>query len=60
MNSTKIEMNGTKIVMTVFGLIALYLVLANGNAFNQMLSTSTDAALKGVAVLQGRNSSVVA
>jgi len=44
-----------KVVLTVLGLIALYLVVANGNAFNQILSTATGSALKGVAVLQGRS-----
>jgi hypothetical protein len=48
-----------KVVLTMFGLIALYLVLANGNAFNTALKTSTDSALRGIAVLQGRNGSVV-
>ena len=47
-----------KIVLTVLALIALYLVLANGNAFNTALSTTAGSALKGIAVLQGRSASV--
>jgi len=49
-----------KIILTVLGLIALYLILANGNAFNTALKTTSDTALKGVAVLQGRGANVVA
>jgi hypothetical protein len=48
-------MNAGKIIMTVLGLIALFLVLSNGNAFNTALKTAGDTALKGVAVLQGRD-----
>jgi hypothetical protein len=51
-------MNIGKVVLTILGLIALYLILANGNAFNQALKTAGDTALKGVAVLQGRTSAV--
>jgi hypothetical protein len=51
-------MNIGKVVLTILGLIALYLILANGNAFNAALKTAGDTALKGVAVLQGRNSAV--
>lgn len=47
-----------KIILTVLALIALYLILANGNAFNAALSTLTGSSLKGVAVLQGRTASV--
>jgi hypothetical protein len=53
-------MNWQKFLLTILGLIALYLILANGNAFNTALKTTSDTALKGVAVLQGRNASVVA
>lgn len=42
-------------VLTVFGLIALYLVLANGAIFNTILQTTGGTALKGIAVLQGRS-----
>jgi hypothetical protein len=48
-------MKAGKIILTILGLIALYLVLSNGNAFNTALKTVTDSSLKGVAVLQGRN-----
>jgi hypothetical protein len=44
-----------KVVLTVLGLIALFLVLSNGNAFNEILKTASGSALKGVAVLQGRS-----
>ena len=47
-----------QIVLTVLALIALYLILANGNSFNTALSTLTGSTLKGVAVLQGRSASV--
>jgi hypothetical protein len=47
-----------KIVLTVLALIALYLILANGNAFNTALGTTTGSALKGIAVLQGRSTKV--
>lgn len=50
----------TKIVLTVLAVIALYLVLAHGNAFNAALGTLTSSATKGVAVLQGRDASVAA
>lgn len=50
----------SKIILTVLAVIALYLVLANGNAFNTALKTTTDSAIKGVAVLQGRNANIVA
>ena len=44
-----------KVILTVLGLIALFLVISNGNAFNEILKTTTGSALKGVAVLQGRS-----
>lgn len=47
-------MNIQKVVLTVLGLIALYLILANGKAFNDILKTSGDTLNKGVAVLQGK------
>ena len=50
----------SKIILTILGLIALYLILVNGNAFNTALKTTGETALKGVAVLQGRDSKVVA
>jgi hypothetical protein len=46
-----------KIVLTVLGIIALYLILANGNAFNNALKTVTTATNTGIAVLQGRTAS---
>jgi hypothetical protein len=48
-------MNIQKVVLTILGVIALYLVLINGNAFNTALKTVADTSLNGVAVLQGRN-----
>ena len=48
-----------KLILTVFGLIALYLILAHGNSFNTALTTLSNSSLKGVAVLQGRDASVV-
>lgn len=48
-------MNIGKIILIILGLIALYLILANGNAFNTALKTVADSSLKGVAVLQGRS-----
>lgn len=46
-----------KIALVILAVIALYLVLAHGNAFNTALQTAGGTALKGVAVLQGRNAS---
>ena len=43
-----------KIILTVLSVIALYLVLTNGNAFNTALKTTADSAINGAAVLQGR------
>ena len=54
-----LSMNIQKVVLTILGLIALFLVLSNGNVFNTALTTASDTALKGVAVLQGRDSKVV-
>lgn len=48
-------MSFQKVVLTILGVIALYLVLVNGNAFNTALKTVADTSLNGVAVLQGRN-----
>lgn len=48
-------MNIGKVVLTILGLIALYLVLSNGSTFNSILQTAGGTALKGVAVLQGRS-----
>ena len=53
-------MNWQKIILTVLGLIALYLVLSQGHAFNTALKTSTNSLLQGVAILQGRDGKVVA
>jgi hypothetical protein len=48
-------MNWNKIVMTVFALIAGYLILSKGEAFNNVLKTSASAVNTGVALLQGRD-----
>lgn len=48
-------MNYGKFVLTILGLIALFLVLSNGSAFNEIMKTAGGTALKGVAVLQGRS-----
>lgn len=48
-------MNIGKIVLTMFGLIALFLVLSKGDVFNEILKTASSAGLKGVTLLQGRN-----
>lgn len=52
-------MSMKKIVFAVLILIGLYLILVNGNAFNTAFKTGTDSLIKGVAVLQGRDGSVV-
>jgi hypothetical protein len=48
-------MNIQKIVLTVLGLIALFLILSNGKAFNDALKTSGQTINTGVAILQGRS-----
>lgn len=52
-------MNIGKVVLTVLGLIALYLVLSNGEVFNNILKSAGSTTLKGVAILQGREGNVV-
>lgn len=52
-------MNFQKITMTVLGLIALYLIISNGNTFNEILKTAGGEALKGGALLQGRKINTV-
>lgn len=47
-------MNIQKIVLSILGLIALYLILAHGAAFNDILKTGGGTINKGIAVLQGK------
>lgn len=47
-------MNLTRILGGIFTLILIYLVLSQGAAFNATLKTGTDAAIRGITVLQGR------
>lgn len=44
-----------KVILTILGLIALYLILSKGSEFNTILSTVGGTALKGAVVLQGRS-----
>lgn len=47
--------NVMKITGGIFTLILLYLLLSNGAAFNATLKTATDAGIRGITVLQGRD-----